>query len=125
MQNKANLRNDIMSVNIFITKVYEENGHSGHQKTKPKQSQNKPNKAKNKPNLSQNKANLSQNKANSNPNKPNLVRRRRIPNEHRPTYNSIKGAKISSYKHGSRAVFWFYRNNPDDIPLPARIYQPG
>jgi hypothetical protein len=59
MQNKANFGNDIMSVNIFITKDYEENGHSGHQKTKPKQTQFKPNKAKNKPNLTQNKPNLS------------------------------------------------------------------
>ena len=45
-----------MCVCIFIAVIYEENGHSGHQKTKPIQTQLKPkqtqfkaNKAKNKP----------------------------------------------------------------------------
>jgi len=46
MQNKPNLRNDILNVNLFTTKVYEENGHSGHEKTKPIQTQFKPIKAK-------------------------------------------------------------------------------
>ncbi|MBC8471063.1 MAG: hypothetical protein H8D56_16450 [Planctomycetes bacterium] len=71
MQNKPNLRNDKMSANLFTTRDYEENDHSGHQKTKPIQTQFKANKAKNKANLSQNKPNLSQNKPNSNPNKAN------------------------------------------------------
>ena len=56
MQNKPNFINDKMSVNLFITKDYDEYGHSGHQKTKPIQTQFKANKAKNKAN-----------KANSNP----------------------------------------------------------
>jgi hypothetical protein len=42
MQNKPNFRNDVMSVNIFITRIYEENGHSGRQKTNPIQTQLKP-----------------------------------------------------------------------------------
>ncbi len=35
MQNKANFRNDQMCANLFTTRDYEENGHSGHQKTNP------------------------------------------------------------------------------------------
>ena len=53
MQNKPNLRNDVMSVNLYNTEDYEENGHSGHQKTKPIQTQFKPNLSQNKPNLTQ------------------------------------------------------------------------
>jgi hypothetical protein len=53
MQNKANFGNDKMSASILITKDYEENGHSGHQKTNPIQTQYKPNLSQYKPNLSQ------------------------------------------------------------------------
>ncbi|MBC8472570.1 MAG: hypothetical protein H8D56_24160 [Planctomycetes bacterium] len=60
MQNKPNLRNDKMSANLFTIKDYENFDDSGHEKTKPIQSQFKPNQ-------SQFKANLTQNKANSNP----------------------------------------------------------
>ena len=67
MQNKPNFGNDKMSANLFITRDYEENGHSGHQKTKPIQTQFKANKAKNKPNLTQNKANLTQFQSQTNP----------------------------------------------------------
>ena len=35
LTNKPNFRNDKMSANLFTTKDYEENGHSGHQKTNP------------------------------------------------------------------------------------------
>ncbi len=42
MQNKPNLRNDKMSANLLTTKDYEENDHSGHEKTKPIQTQTKP-----------------------------------------------------------------------------------
>jgi hypothetical protein len=57
MQNKANLRNDKMSINLYTTKDYEKNADFRHGKTKPKQTQFKANKAKNKPNLTQNKPN--------------------------------------------------------------------
>ncbi len=39
-------------------------------------------------------------------------------------FTTLKGAKISFYIHGNRGAFWFCRNNPDDIALPARTYQP-
>ena len=64
MQNKPNLRNDKMSANLFTTRDYEENDHSGHQKTKPIQTQFKANKAKNKPNLTQFQSQTKPNKAN-------------------------------------------------------------
>ena len=54
-----------MCVCIFIARIYEENGHSGHQKTKPIQTQLKPIQT-------QFKANLTQNKPNSNPIKANF-----------------------------------------------------
>ncbi len=38
---------------------------------------------------------------------------------------TLKGVKISFYIHGNRVAFWFCRNNPDDIALPARTYQPA
>ena len=38
---------------------------------------------------------------------------------------TLKGAKISFYIHGNRVAFWFCRNNPGDISLPARTYQPA
>ncbi len=57
MQNKPNLRNDKMSANLLTTKDYEENDHSGHEKTKPIQTQFKPNLSQNKPNSKPNKAN--------------------------------------------------------------------
>jgi hypothetical protein len=56
MQNKANFGKNKMCANLFTIRDYEENGHSGHQKTKPIQTQFKANKANNKPNLSQFKA---------------------------------------------------------------------
>ncbi|MBW7992772.1 MAG: hypothetical protein FVQ84_22520 [Planctomycetes bacterium] len=49
MQNKANLRNDIVSVSLYATEIYEENGHSGHQKTKPIQTQFNPKQTQSKP----------------------------------------------------------------------------
>ncbi len=52
MQNKPNFGNDKMSANLFTTRDYEENGHSGHQKTKPIQTQFKPKQTQFKPNLS-------------------------------------------------------------------------
>ena len=57
MQNKPNLGNDKMSINLYTTKDYEKNADFRHGKTKPKQTQFKANKAKNKPNLTQNKPN--------------------------------------------------------------------
>ena len=57
MQNKPNLRNDKMSANLLTTNDYEENDHSGHEKTKPIQTQFKPNLSQNKPNSKPNKAN--------------------------------------------------------------------
>jgi len=42
MQNKPNFRKTEMSVNLFNTKNYEENGDSGHEKTNPIQTQFNP-----------------------------------------------------------------------------------
>ena len=60
MQNKPNFRNDKMSANLFTTRVYEENGHSGHQKTKPIQTQFNPIQSQFNPKQSQFKPNQSQ-----------------------------------------------------------------
>ena len=60
LTNKPNFRNDQMSANIFTTRHYEENGHSGHQKTKPIQTQFNPKQTQLKPIQSQNKPNQSQ-----------------------------------------------------------------
>ncbi len=42
LTNKANFEDDQMSANLITIKDYEANGHSGHQKTKPIQTQLKP-----------------------------------------------------------------------------------
>jgi hypothetical protein len=51
MQNKANLRNNKMSANLFTIKDYEIFIDSGHEKTKPIQTQFKPKQTQNKANL--------------------------------------------------------------------------
>ena len=51
MQNKANLRNDKMNINAFITMRYANSYTGSGQKTKPKQTQLKPKQTQFKPNL--------------------------------------------------------------------------
>ena len=60
LTNKANFEDGQMIANLITIKVYEENGHSGHQKTNPIQTQLKPKQTQFNPIQTQFKANQSQ-----------------------------------------------------------------